>query len=188
MKDLEIDLGVTIIPKSDQLNADDLIAGAKTIRIREMKQTDSEQQPISIYFEGDNNKPYKPSKSMRRVLVQLWGTNGLEYIGRSLTLFRDETVKWAGEAVGGIVISHASHIDGIKKVASTVAKGKKRFLTIAPIDYVAPEPIDPTKSISVLNESKNLEELKSNWSKLTKEEQSLPSVLAVKDKLKGELK
>lgn len=187
MNDLEIDLGVTIIPKSDQLNADDLIAGAKTIRIREMKQTDSETQPISIYFDGDNNKPYKPSKSMRRVLVQLWGTNGLEYVGRSLTLFRDETVKWAGEAVGGIVISHASHIDGVKRVSSTVAKGKKRLITISPIDYVAPAPIDPTNAISILNESKTLAELQTNWSKLSKQEQQLPTVTATKDKLKTEL-
>lgn len=188
MKDLEIDLGVTIIPKSDQLNADDLIAGARTIRIREMKQTDSETQPISIYFEGDNNKPYKPSKSMRRVLVQLWGTNGLEYIGRSLTLFRDETIKWASEPVGGIAISHASHIDGVKKVASTVSKGKKRLLTISPIDYVAPAPIDPAKAIELLNTSKTLAELQANWTALSKQEQQLPTVVALKDKLKTDLK
>jgi len=187
MNELEIDLGVTIVPKSDQLNADDLIAGARTIRIRDMKQTESETQPISIYFDGDNNKPYKPSKGMRRVLVQLWGTKGKEYVGRSLTLFRDETVKFSGAEVGGIVISHASHIQGVKKLSITVARSKKKMFTITPIDYIAPAPIDPTNAISILNESKTLSELKSNWSKLNKDEQSLPIILAVKDKLKGEL-
>lgn len=188
MNELEIDLGVTIVPKSDQLNADDLIAGARTIRIRDMKQTDSETQPISIYFDDDNNKPYKPNLGMRRVLVQLWGTKGKEYIGRSLTLFRDETVKWAGAEVGGIVITQASHIQGVKKLSVTIARSKKKMFTITPIDYIAPAPIDPTKAISILNESKTLAELQSNWSKLNKEEQALPSVVAVKDKLKWELK
>lgn len=188
MNELEIDLGVTIVPKSDQLNADDLIAGAKTICIREMKQTDSETQPISIYFDGDNNKPYKPSKGMRRVLVQLWGTNGLNYVGRSLTLFRDETVKFSGAEVGGIVISHASHIDKATKVLSTVSRGKKKTLTILPIDYVAPTPIDPTKAINILNDSKTLVELTDKWKSLSKEEQANPKVLATATKLKGELK
>lgn len=32
-----MDLSKTIIPKSDQLNADDLISGPKTIKIRDVK-------------------------------------------------------------------------------------------------------------------------------------------------------
>ena len=63
-----MDLSQTIIPKSDQLNADDLIAGPRTIRITAVS-TGNAEQPVVINYEGDNGRPYKPSKSMRRILV-----------------------------------------------------------------------------------------------------------------------
>jgi len=54
-------------------------------------------------------------------------------------------------------------------------------------------PVSPISQISdknakdILSKSKTLEELKDNWSKLTKEEQSLPTINALKDKLKNDL-
>lgn len=125
-----MDLRKTIIPKSDQQNSDDFIAGPKTIKIRDVKVIDSETQPVSIYFEGDNNKPYKPSKGMRRVLVALWGADAKAFIGRSLTLYRDDKVKFGGLEVGGIRISHASHIDNPVRVLETVSRGRRTPITI----------------------------------------------------------
>lgn len=125
-----MDISKTIEPKSDQLNADDLIGGSRTIKIRDVKAIDAETQPLSIYFEGDNNKPYKPSKGMRRVLVALWGPDAKAFIGRSLTLYRDDAVRFGGVEVGGIRISHASHITEPTRVLETVSKGKRRPLTI----------------------------------------------------------
>lgn len=125
-----MDLRNTIIPNSNQVNADDLISGPKTIKIRDVKVIDSETQPVSIYFDGDDNKPYKPSKGMRRVLVALWGANAKDYIGRYLTLYRDEKVKFGGIEVGGIRISHASHIKEPTRVLETVGRGKRRPITI----------------------------------------------------------
>ena len=128
-----MDLRKTIIPKSDQLNADDLISGSRTIKIRDVKEGDSEQQPVSIYFDGDDNKPYKPCLSMRRLLVQVWGHEGKSYVGKSMTLFLDSAVKWAGVEVGGIRISHVSDITEPKDVLLTVAKGKRRPYTVQPL-------------------------------------------------------
>lgn len=128
-----MDLRKTIIPKSDQLNADDLIAGSRTIKIRDVKEGDSEQQPVSIYFDGDDNKPYKPCLSMRRLLVQVWGHEGKSYIGKSMTLFLDPSVKWAGVEVGGIRISHVSDITEPTDVLLTVSKGKRRPYTVQPL-------------------------------------------------------
>lgn len=125
-----MDLSKTIIPKSDQLNADDLIAGSKIIKIRDIKGGTDEAQPVNVYFHGDNNKPFKPCKSVRRILVQLWGADGLQYIGRRLTIFRDDTVKWAGVEIGGIRISHASHIPEATRVLVTTAKNKRIPMTI----------------------------------------------------------
>lgn len=125
-----MDISKTIEPKSDQLNADDLIGGPKTIKIRDVKAIDTETQPVSIYFDGDNNKPYKPSKGMRRVLVGIWGSDAKAFIGRSLTLYRDDKVKFGGLEVGGIRISHASHIDKPVRVLETVSRGKRTPITI----------------------------------------------------------
>ena len=66
---MSIDVSKTIAPKSDQLNADDLLGGARTIKITKITKAESPEQPINIFFEGDEGKPYKPCKSMRRVLV-----------------------------------------------------------------------------------------------------------------------
>ena len=131
-----MDLSKTIIPKSDQLNADDLIAGAKIIKIRDIKGGSDEAQPVNIYFHGDNNKPFKPCKSVRRILVQLWGSDGLKYIGRRLTIFRDDSVKWAGVEIGGIRISHASHIENATRVLVTTAKNKRTPMTIEVLPLV----------------------------------------------------
>lgn len=125
-----MDLSKTIIPKSDQLNADDLISGSKTIKIRDIKGGSDEAQPVSIYFYGDNNKPFKPCKSVRRILVQLWGADGLQYIGRRVTIFRDDTVKWAGVEIGGIRVSHASHIAEATRVLVTTAKNNRKPMNI----------------------------------------------------------
>ena len=47
--------------------------------------------------------------------------------------------------------------------------------------------VEDKKALELLNTSKTLNELKTNWSKLDKKEQALPTVLALKDKLKTEL-
>jgi len=74
-----IDIAATCAPKSDQLNADDLIAGPRTITITAVKLS-AEDQPVSIHFQGDDGKPWKPCKSMRRVLMRAWGADGSQYL------------------------------------------------------------------------------------------------------------
>ena len=110
MDHMNLDISKTIAPKSEQLNADDLIAGPRTITVTSVKIV-AEDQPVAIHFAGDEGKPYKPCKSMRRVLVRAWGATGRNYVGKSMTLFLDEQVRFGGAAVGGIRISHLSHIE-----------------------------------------------------------------------------
>lgn len=123
----------TIVPKSDQLNADDLIGRDMTIRITDVKIRAGQEQPVSISFEGDGGKPYKPCKSMCRVMVAAWGPDAANYKGRSMTLRRDPTVTWAGLEVGGIRISHMSDIDSAMTMALTMTKAKKKPFTVKPL-------------------------------------------------------
>jgi len=120
-----LDVSHAIVPKSDQINADDLWIKNLTIEITkvEVKKTD---QPVVISYKNDQGKPYKPCKSMLRVLSFLWGVDGNNYVGKSLTLYRDPTVKWSGADVGGIRISHMSAIDqDYIKIPLTISRGKK---------------------------------------------------------------
>ncbi|WP_227439225.1 hypothetical protein [Methylobacterium sp. W2] len=44
------DLSRTITPKSDQLNADDLIGGPRTITVSRVSNTGKPDQPIAVNF------------------------------------------------------------------------------------------------------------------------------------------
>ncbi|MDB5445663.1 MAG: hypothetical protein JWQ97_980 [Phenylobacterium sp.] len=127
------DLAKTIAPKSDQLNSDDLIAGPLTITITTVRGCDEPEQPVAVHFEGDDKKPYKPCKSMRRVMVHCWGPDGKTYAGRRITLFRDEGVQFGGIKVGGIRISHMSHIDRDVTMALTATRAKRTPFTVKPL-------------------------------------------------------
>ncbi|OYZ07678.1 MAG: hypothetical protein B7Y36_19040, partial [Novosphingobium sp. 28-62-57] len=127
-----IDMSRFVEAKSDQLNADDLIGAPRTITVRKVAGNDGDQ-PVSIYYEGDNNKPFKPCKTMRRVLLGIWGRNAADYVGRSMTLYRDDAVTFGGLNVGGIRISHMSHIDKKTVVVVMKTKGKKAGIEVNPL-------------------------------------------------------
>ena len=132
---MTLDLTETIIAKSDQLNADDLIAGPITITVTNVKKIVGDQ-PVAIYYQGDNGKPYLPCKSMRRVLLQIWGKDGLKYIGKSMTLFRDPEVTWGGQKVGGIRISHMSELKAEVTLPLTATKSSKKPYKVKPLETV----------------------------------------------------
>lgn len=137
-----MDLTESIIPKSDQVNADDLIGGAQTFTVREVKRGNAEQ-PIDVML-VETERAYRPSKSMRRVLVAAWGKDSAVYAGRKLTLYRDPEVTFGRDKVGGIKISHLSHIDAPMQIALTVTRGKRAPHTVQPLTETAPASTEPT--------------------------------------------
>jgi hypothetical protein len=82
------------------------------------------------------------------------------WVGLKIELIFNADVKMMGKVTGGIRIAPKSPIPTISDA----------------------------NGIKVLNECKTLAELPSYWSKLSKNEQSLPTVNALKDKLKTTLK
>ncbi len=126
-----IDMGQFIAPKSDQINADDLIGGPRTITVARVNANEgSPEQPINVYFDGDNGKPFRPCKSMRRVMVAAWGSDASQYVGRSMTIYRDPKVQFGGMSVGGIRISHMSHIERDLTMALTATRAKRAPYTV----------------------------------------------------------
>ena len=134
-----MDISASIEPRSDQVNSDDLITGPQTFTIREVIAGKAESPFDFMLVETD--RAYRPSKTMRRVIVNAWGAEASVYAGRRLTLYREPSIKFGGAVVGGIRISHMSHIDGPKKVAVQTSRGKREEFTVQPLPD--PKPVDP---------------------------------------------
>lgn len=122
----------TITPKSDQLNFDDLQGHNKTITVSSVK-AGTPEQPVTVHYEGENGRPYKPCKSMRRVLIHAWGEDGRKWAGQSMTLYGDPEVKFGGVKVGGIRISHLTGLDRKLDLSLTVTKAKRAPYTVEPL-------------------------------------------------------
>ncbi len=129
----EFDITRTTASKSDQLNAEDLIGAARTITLSAVRIIESPDQPVILNFEGDSGKPYKPCKSMRRLLAYFWGEDVRAYVGRQLTVYNKPDVKWAGKEVGGIRVNALSHIEAKKTINLAVSRGIKEGVTVSPI-------------------------------------------------------
>ena len=130
-----MDMSETIIPRSDQQNFDDYIAGPRTVTISAVTKGNAEQ-PVNVELKEYPGRPFKPNKSMRRVLVMAWGADSSAYVGRRLTLFGNSEVVYGGKAVGGIEIAEMSHIDKPLTVALTATRGKRKNFTVTPLPAV----------------------------------------------------
>lgn len=126
-----MDLSDTIAANSDQLDAVDLIAGPRTFTIEKVSKNNDEQ-PVNIKL-VEFPRVWRPSKSMRRVLVACWGVDASEYAGRRVTLYCDPTIRFGGQEVGGTRISHLSHLDAPKKVALLVSRTKTESFVVQPL-------------------------------------------------------
>jgi hypothetical protein len=138
-----VDLTDTIVPKSDQLNAEDMLTGPRTVTITEVRRG-SDEQPVNIHLAELPGRPFRPSKTVLRILVTAWGKDSDAYTGRRLTLYRDPEVRFGGMDVGGIRVSHMSHIKAPLKLALTVSKGRKAPYVVQPLaDAPAPAKANP---------------------------------------------
>lgn len=127
-----MDLTETTAPRSDQQNYDDVASAPRTLTVTEVKRG-SVEQPVEIHNAEYPGRPYKPNKSMRRVLVAAWGADSAAYIGRRITIYGDPDVTFGRDKTGGIKISHLSHIDGPLSVKLTVTRGKRAPHTVQPL-------------------------------------------------------
>lgn len=130
-------LAETVAANSSQLTADDLVSGSRILHIRNVAGTGIKEQPIDIYFDGDEGKPFKPCKTIRRVLLFCWGEDGKSFVGKSMEVYRDPSVKFGGLVVGGIRVRKLSHINGKQVVPVQASKGAKVGYTVLPLE-IAP--------------------------------------------------
>jgi hypothetical protein len=133
-----MNISKAIIAKSDQLNSSDLIGGPQTVTIAEVREGNSDQ-PVQIHLVEWPGRPFKPSKTVLRILDYAWGEETDDWPqGARMTVFRDPTAKWAGEEVGGIRVSHLSHIPEPFKLALRESQKKSNLHVIHPLPDAPP--------------------------------------------------
>lgn len=154
------DITDTLAPKSDQLDAVDLVQGPRTFTVESVVVKPGTDQPVSVTLRGFP-RVWRPGKNMRRVLGELWGNESAAWTDRSVTLYCDPAVRFGGETVGGIRISHMSHIDGPKKATIIPTRGKSAQWPVKPLEAAPPQPVAPTPAD--IGAATDLDQLKAWW-------------------------
>jgi hypothetical protein len=156
------DMTESIAPKSDQLNAEDLLTGPRTFTIAEVKRG-SVEQPVDVHLVEHPGRPFKPSKTVRRIMVAAWGADASTYAGKRLTLYRDPAVRFGGMDVGGIRVSHMSGIDKPMTLVLSVSKGKRAPYVIKPLADDAPAAAPVPNYMADARAAKTLAEWREVW-------------------------
>lgn len=126
------DISETLAPKSEQLDAIDLHQSGPRVFTVEKVTAGSAEQPVQIHL-VEFDRPWRPSKSMRRVLADCWGPEASQWTGRRFRLWCDPRVSFGGQEVGGVRILAVSHIDKPKSVPLIVTRGKAAMYKVDPL-------------------------------------------------------
>lgn len=165
--------------KSDQLNFVDIGADAELIiLIERVVVTGGNEQAVHVHYTGCENRPYKPSKGMIRLLAGAWGDDGDAWVGKTLKLFGDGSVTWAGGEVGGIRIAAMSHIGNQGYTAYIQKNRKTRVKQTIPLLIVEPVYYDearfnselPAMLDAIKNESMTMQDIINQCSNLSDEQ------------------
>lgn len=160
---MTFDISDTLAPNSDQLDAVDLIGNPRTFTITKVSKGSAEQ-PVDIGL-AEFPRVWRPGKSMRRVLAACWGTDASVYVGRRVTLYCDENVRFGSDVVGGTRISHLSHIDKPKSIPLLISRGKSATFRVQPLTEAPP----PEPSAEEVAACADKDELGRMWKRSGKE-------------------
>jgi len=136
-----MDISETTGANSAQQNYDDYLGGqTRTVTITAVTKGSAEQ-PVDVQIAEFPGHPFKPNKTMRRLLVVAWGADSTAYIGRRLTLFGNPGVIYGGKAVGGVEIAAMSDLEKPLTVALTAKRGQRRNFTVKPLAAPVQDPV-----------------------------------------------
>lgn len=148
-------------PRSDQWNGDDFINGkAKVFTIADVKHGKAEQKYDIVLAEGEG-RVWRPPLTVLRILMDAWGDESDEWIGRRVALYREASVTFGKEKTGGIRISHMSDLPGGKQFEhdSTVSRGRKQKVVIKPLtDEPTPATLPPITDDDALDFARAISE------------------------------
>jgi len=132
-------------PKSDQINADDLVGGRSIVAtVTGVRPGPDAKQAIDIVLSGQE-RVYRPCLTMRRVLMACWGgvvdgqLDPAAWVGKRLELYTDPTVRFGADVTGGLRIRALSDILRPYSVALTVTKGKRATYSVGVLPPERPQ-------------------------------------------------
>lgn len=131
---------ITAEPRSDQWNADDFIGGPRVFTIAGVRPGSAEQKYDIDLAEG-GGRCWRPPLTMLRLLIAAWGDDATTWVGRRVELFRDDTVSFGRDRVGGIRIGAMSDLPTGDKpftVPLTVSRAKRANSTVKPLPDLSP--------------------------------------------------
>lgn len=130
---------VSVVPKSDQWNADDFLGGPRTFTVTGARPRKDDLERFEVTLAESSTKVWRPPNGMASVLIQLWGSDSTAWNGKRVTLFTDPSVKFGKETPGGIRISHMSDIgDKPVTVQIRLQRGRKGPYVVQPLVEVPP--------------------------------------------------
>lgn len=137
-----MDITDALAPKSDQLDAVELVAPRTFTIDTGSRLGNREGQAVVEVRLVDFPRVWRPSKGMLDAIVAVWGTNAKEWAGNQITLYNDRDVTFGKDKVGGIRIAAMS---GIDKPTTVQIRGRgqgarKQPWRIDPIAAPAPAP------------------------------------------------
>lgn len=123
---------VTIEKKTDQLNYEDFLGGiTRMVTIAGVTAGTKEQQ-YDIAIEGDR-RAWRPPPTVLKLLVEAWQDDAKEWVGRRAVLYGDPEIKFGPKKVGGIRVSHLSHIDGPVEAMLSETRGARVKHIVEPL-------------------------------------------------------
>lgn len=159
---MSFDVSEAAAPRSDQQNYEDYISGPKTVTVSETRPGNAEQ-PVEVHLVEFPGRPFKPSKTVLRILMTAWTKDASTWAGKRMTLYGDPSVKFGGSVVGGIRVSHLSHIDKPMTLNLTATRGKKALHKIQPLpDEPAPK-AEPEPTEAEVAECTDTDALRAMW-------------------------
>ena len=84
-----------------------------------------------------------------------WGKDAEQWAGRLVELYRDDSVRFGGSAVGGIRVAGLSHISKPMTLSLAVSRGKKSATRVSVLRDEAPTSA-PTASLSAVMEEHSM--------------------------------
>ena len=161
---------IEIKKKTDQFNFEDFLGGiTRDVTIAEVRAGTAEQQ-YDILVEGDARK-WRPPPTVLKLLVLAWGDDATVWVGRRARLYGDPDVEMAGQKVGGIRVSHVSHIDKPLTASLSKTRGRTQKHSVQPLkDEPAPTTL-PEPTAEQVAASTSQDELRAWWSVSSPERQ-----------------
>lgn len=159
---------ITAEPRSDQWNADDFIGHERTFTIAGVKVGAAEQKYDIELVEGEG-RVWRPPLTMLRLLIAAWGDEAEQWKGRRVTLYRDESVRFGPESVGGIRIAAMSDLPSGKPFTTklTTARGKRGTFTVNPLPDSPAPAASSEPTLAEINATTNVDDLRAMWGRAT---------------------